>query len=190
MSAAAGRPGPDDAAVGGPDPELVGQLAFRSQLRHIFRRVLTFLDDVAADLGLSPLGYHAILVLGGAGAEGVPERDLVEQLASSRAHISVLTRSLVEAGLVSRGAAPGDRRQVLLRLTPAGWVTVRRIAADHQARVRRLVDDWEPAALEAMLEQIMIVYLGQPGRVRIERGPGPDGVAPRPPAGPSPTDAA
>lgn len=155
----------------GPDPVLIGQLAFRGHLRYIFRRVLTFLDDVAADFGLSPLGYHAILVLGAAGADGVAERELVEQLASSRAHISVLTRTLVQAGLVSRGSAPGDRRQVVLRLTPSGWATVRQIASDHQARVRRLVDDWDPAQLESMLEQIMTVYLGQPGRVRIERGP-------------------
>ncbi len=167
--------GPPDRAVAedGSDPELVGRLAFRSQLRYIFRRVLTFLDEVAADYGLSPLGYHVILVLGGAGPQGLAERDLVEQLASSRAHVSVLARTLVDAGLVSRGSAPGDRRQVLLRLTPLGWSTVRRIAADHQARLRRLVDDWEPAQLESMLEQIMTVYLGQPGRVRLERPPRP-----------------
>ncbi len=152
-----------------PDPDLIEQLAFRSQLRYMFRRALTMLDAAAAQHGLSPLGYHAVLALGGAGKEGMPEQDLVEQLASSRAHISVLTRQLLEAGLVRRLPVPSDRRRIMLSLTPSGWQVVRAIAAHHRRRMRELVEGWDPRAFEQLLERIMAVYLGLDGRVRVER---------------------
>ncbi|MGA7172073.1 MAG: MarR family transcriptional regulator [Candidatus Dormiibacterota bacterium] len=150
-------------------PELMEQLAFRSQLRYVFRRALTMLDAAASEAGLTPLGYHAVLVLGGAGVEGVQEQELVEQLASSRAHISVLSRSLLEAGLIARSPWPEDRRRIVLRLTDQGWRVVAQIAARHRERMRELVAGWDPSAFEQILERIMVVYLGLEGRVRVER---------------------
>lgn len=153
----------------GVGPELLEQLAFRSQLRYVFRRALTMLDAAASEAGLSPLGYHAVLVLGGAGLEGVQEQELVEQLASSRAHISVLSRSLLEAGLIARTPWPEDRRRIVLCLTDKGWAVVAQIAARHRERLRELVEGWDPSAFEQIMERIMVVYLGLEGRVRVER---------------------
>jgi DNA-binding MarR family transcriptional regulator len=153
----------------GVGPELLEQLAFRSQLRYVFRRALTMLDAAAAEAGLTPLGYHAVLVLGGAGLEGVPEQELVEQLASSRAHISVLSRSLLEAGLINRTPLPSDHRRIVLSLTDRGWTVVAKIAERHRERMRELVEGWDPSAFEQVLERIMDVYLGLEGRVRVER---------------------
>jgi DNA-binding MarR family transcriptional regulator len=160
---------PSAATPPGVGPELLEQLAFRSQLRYIFRRALTMLDAAAAEAGLTPLGYHAVLVLGGAGLEGVPEQELVEQLASSRAHISVLSRSLLEAGLIKRAPLPSDHRRIVLSLTDKGWAVVAKIAQRHRERMRELVDGWDPSAFEQVLERIMDVYLGLDGRVRVER---------------------
>ena len=151
------------------DPALVEQLAFRSQLRYIFRRALTALDASAAEFGLTPMSYHAVLVLGGAGPRGLAEQELVDQLASSRAQTSVVARGLAEAGLVERCSAGRDRRRVTLRLTPSGWEVVERIALSHRERMRSLVEGWDPAAFEQLLERIMSVYLGIDGRVRVER---------------------
>ena len=150
------------------DPELLQQLAFRSQLRYIFRRALTALD-AAAELGLSTMGYHAVLVLGGAGPAGISEQELVDQLSSSRAHTSVLARSLVEQGLIERGPMGKDRRRVTLRLTRRGWEVVAEIAERHRVRMQALVEGWDPSAFEELLERIMLVYLGLEGRVRVER---------------------
>jgi len=152
----------------GVGPELLEQLAFRSQLRYVFRRALTMLDAAASEAGLTPLGYHAVLVLGGAGLEGVQEQELVEQLASSRAHISVLSRSLLEAGLIARTPWPADRRRIVLHLTNTGWAVVAQIAARHRERMQELVEGWDPSAFEQILERIMVVYLGLEGRVRVE----------------------
>jgi len=151
------------------DPELLQQLAFRSQLRYIFRRALTALDAAAAELGLSTMGYHAVLVLGGAGPAGISEQELVDQLSSSRAHTSVLARSLVEQGLIERGPTGKDRRRVTLRLTRRGWEVVAEIAERHRIRMQALVEGWDPSAFEELLERIMLVYLGLEGRVRVER---------------------
>ncbi len=163
------RTTPEPTAPPGVSPELVEQLAFRSQLRYVFRRAITSLDSTAAASGLSPLGYHALLVLGGAGEAGVPEQELVEQLASSRAHISVLSRSLQEAGLVRRSHPDHDRRRIVLSLSGEGWRVVADIARSHRERMRELVRGWEPSAFEQVLERIMQVYLGLEGRVRVER---------------------
>jgi DNA-binding MarR family transcriptional regulator len=127
------------------------------------------LDAAAAEAGLTPLGYHAVLVLGGSGLEGVPEQELVEQLASSRAHISVLSRSLLEDGLINRTPLPADHRRIVLSLTDKGWAVVAQIAQRHRERMRELVDGWDPSAFEQVLERIMDVYLGLEGRVRVER---------------------
>lgn len=151
------------------DPALLEQLAFRSQLRYIFRRALTALDTAASELGLSTMGYHAVLVLGGAGPAGISEQELVDQLASSRAHTSVLARSLIEQGLIERGPLGKDRRRVNLRLTRRGWEVVAEIAERHRLRMRELVEGWDPSAFEELLERIMLVYLGLEGRVRVER---------------------
>ncbi|MGH7640051.1 MAG: MarR family winged helix-turn-helix transcriptional regulator [Candidatus Dormibacteria bacterium] len=155
----------------GVGPELLEQLAFRSQLRYIFRRALTSLDGTAQEFGLTPLGYHAVLVLGGAGLEGVQEQELVEQLSSSRAHISVLAHSLLEQGLISRTPWSQDRRRMVLRLTDRGWQVVADIASRHRQRMQELVQGWDPSAFEQILERIMDVYLGLEGRVRVEPFP-------------------
>jgi MarR family transcriptional repressor of emrRAB len=160
---AEGPPGPEV------DRQLVEQLAFRSQLRYIFRRALTALDSTAGEFGLSPMGYHAVLVLGGAGPGGLAEQELVDHLASSRAHTSVLAKALVQAGLIERCPLGEDRRRVSLRLTPEGWVVVEQIAERHRERLRELVEGWDPSAFEHLLERIMSVYLGLEGRVRVER---------------------
>jgi MarR family transcriptional repressor of emrRAB len=145
------------------------QLAFRSQLRYIFRRALTTLDGTAAEFGLSPMGYHALLVLGGAGPGGIAEQELVDHLASSRAHTSVLARSLARQGLVERGPTGTDRRRVTLRLTGDGWSVVEGIATYQRDRLQQMVEGWDPSAFEALLERIMSVYLGLEGKVRVER---------------------
>ena len=93
------------------------------------------------------------------------------QLASSRAHVSVVARALAEAGLVTRHRGAPDRRQVRLQLTDRGWDTVRGIAELHQSRLRAMVADWDPSTLERLLERIMAVYLGLPGHVRVETDP-------------------
>lgn len=167
------------------DPELLEQLAFRSQLRYFFRRAMTALDATAAEFGLTQMGYHAVLALGGAGPAGIAEQELVDNLASSRAHTSVLARSLARQGLLERCPADGDRRRVRLRLTARGWEVVEQIARQHRAQMSELVEGWDPSAFEELLERIMAVYLGLEGRVRVERlrradEPAPEGHNGRP----------
>ena len=151
-----------------PSPALLEQLAFRSQLRYFFRRALTALDASVSDHGLSPMGYHAVLVLGGAGPQGMWEHELVDNLSSSSAHTSVLTRQLVAQGLVARDREGPDRRRVTLRLTSQGWRALAAIADEHQQRLHELVEGWDPRAFEGLLERIMSVYLGLEGRVSVE----------------------
>lgn len=162
---------PEDPPAAEPDSELLEQLAFRSQLRYFFRRALTALDATAAEFGLSPMGYHAVLVLGGAGTAGLGEQEMVEHLASSPAHTSVLVRQLVSLGLIERRRGGQDRRRVSLRLTPKGWAVVAQIAGEHRRRLHSLVEGWDPRAFESLLERIMTVYLGLEGRVRVEPVP-------------------
>ena len=58
--------------------------------------------------------------------------------------ITGLTDELEKEGLVTREAAPDDRRSFLLRLTADGRQAFERIAAEHEAWVIEMFDDLGP----------------------------------------------
>ncbi|TVT52091.1 winged helix DNA-binding protein [Amycolatopsis rhizosphaerae] len=79
-------------------------------------------------LGLTPAQAEALGLL--AGREPLSLNGLGELLVcESGTNPSRIVDRLVGAGLVSRETDPGDRRHVLLRLTPEGRALARKVAA-------------------------------------------------------------
>ncbi|ACQ79980.1 transcriptional regulator, MarR family [Beutenbergia cavernae DSM 12333] len=78
---------------------------------------------------LSPREYDVLLQLAEAGPDGLRLGDLAEQTLLPQPSMSRMIDRLTSRGLVRRAASPGDRRGVLVVLTPAG--------ADLQARAAR-----------------------------------------------------
>ncbi len=95
----------------------------------------------------------AVLAEGGAmSQQALCGRTRMDKVTVSRAAIS-----LVERGLISRGANPSDQRSHLVALTPAGWDLYEQVAPkalDLERRLFASFSDAERAQLTAMLERM------------------------------------
>ena len=127
----------------------------------LFRQAVALVDGEAAAEGLSPAQYHVLLALAGrAGADGLPESELVRHLDASRAHVSTLVRSLQAAGLVVDWRDAEDRRQVRLAVTDAGWALLERLGARQERVLRQFVAGIDRGEIEAIISDISARYLG------------------------------
>jgi len=135
-------------------------------MRMLFRHAVALVDSQATAEGLSPAQYHVLLALAAqAGEGGLPESELVRHLDASRAHVSALVRSLQASGLTLDWRDAGDRRQVRLAVTDAGWALLERLG-DRQERVLRdFVGGLDPAEIEAIIADISARYLGLGERI-------------------------
>src|SRR5205814_3061103 len=84
--------------------------------------------------------------------------ELANAVLLSKSGLTRLVDRIEEAGLVRRAAAPGDRRSLLIVLTPSGAKALKRAAPIHADGIRRhfvaYVRDSEAAAVEAALSRV------------------------------------
>ena len=84
--------------------------------------------------------------------------ELASAVLLSKSGLTRLVDRIEEAGLVQRAAAPGDRRSLLIVLTPSGEKTLKRAAPIHEDGIRRhfaaYIRDDEAPAVEAALGRI------------------------------------
>jgi DNA-binding MarR family transcriptional regulator len=136
----------------------------RARMRMLFRHAVSLVDQLAIDEGLSPAQYHLLLALAArAGDGGLPESELVRHLDASRAHVSTLVRSLQSAGLTLDWRDAGDRRQVRLAVTDAGWALLERLGARQEQALREFVAEVDPDEIQEIIADISARYLGLGG---------------------------
>jgi DNA-binding MarR family transcriptional regulator len=136
----------------------------RARMRMLFRHAVSLVDRLAIDEGLSPAQYHLLLALAArAGDGGLPESELVRHLDASRAHVSTLVRSLQSAGLTLDWRDAGDRRQVRLAVTDAGWALLERLGARQEQALREFVAEVDPGEIQEIIADISARYLGLGG---------------------------
>lgn len=141
------------------DPRAAVRL--RARMRMLFRRAVARVDAAAQAEGLSPAQYHALLALASEAGEGdIGERDLVRHLEASRAHVSMLVRSLAEAGLVRDWRPADDRRQLRLAVTDRGWSVLERLGERQEAALREYVAELDPGEVQGIIDEIANRYLG------------------------------
>ena len=87
----------------------------------------TFMDNAAAEFGLTPPQAHALLILD----MPLHMSALAERKLCDPSSVTSLVKRLEHAGLVQRVVDPHDRRARLVRLTPKG----RRLRARLQQRL-------------------------------------------------------
>ncbi len=133
----------------------------RARMRMLFRRAIAQVDAVAQAEGLSPAQYHVLLALAAeAGEADLGQSDLVRHLETSRAHVSMMVRALVDAGLVREWRPPGDRRQLRLAVTRSGWSLLERLGERQEAVLHSFVAALDPAEIGAIVDEIANRYLG------------------------------
>jgi DNA-binding MarR family transcriptional regulator len=115
------------------------ELEALATFRYALRQFLHFSDEAARAAGLTPQQHQALLsVQGFPGRARVTISELAERL-QIRHHSAVgLVNRLVALGLLRREASAADRRQVYVRLTPAGAKVLHTLSAAHRAELRRL----------------------------------------------------
>ncbi|HEV7677809.1 MAG TPA: MarR family transcriptional regulator [Candidatus Dormibacteraeota bacterium] len=133
----------------------------RARMRMLFRQAVSRIDSAAQAEGLSPAQYHVLLALAArAGEAGLAETQLVQYLDASRAHVSVLVRSLETSGLVRDWRDADDRRQVRLAVTDAGWELLERLGDRQEEVLREFVEGIDAAEIQGIVSEISTRYLG------------------------------
>jgi MarR family transcriptional regulator, organic hydroperoxide resistance regulator len=133
----------------------------RARMRMLFRQAVSRIDGAAQAEGLSPAQYHVLLALAArAGEAGLAETQLVQHLDASRAHVSVLVRSLETSGLVRDWRDADDRRQVRLAVTEAGWELLERLGDRQEEVLREFVEGIDASEIQGIVSEISTRYLG------------------------------
>ena len=106
--------------------------------------------------GASAAGFSALVVLTSAGGR-LELKTLRRRLGWSKANATEVTATLEARGLVARRRLAGDRRAVLLSLTPAGAELVERLFPGHAERVRSTfapLDEREKRSLASLCRKL------------------------------------
>ena len=107
---------------------------FRYALRMFFR----FSEAAAAEAGLTPRQYQALLaVRGWDGPEPITIGDLAERLQLQHHSAVGLVQRLVRHALLARRPSRRDRRRVTLAVTAKGQRLLATLASAHRAELRR-----------------------------------------------------
>lgn len=112
--------------------------------------------EMLRPFGLSGTAYNVLRILRGS-PEGLSCREVSERLVSHDPDVTRLADRLIEAGWVERDRARGDRRVVILRVTPAGLALLARIDQPMLDLHRSQLGHLAPEALDTLirlLEQV------------------------------------
>jgi DNA-binding MarR family transcriptional regulator len=142
------RPDLDSSPVG-----VIGRLS------RLTRYVERSLDDNFKPFGLTRWTYDVLATLR---RSGPPYRlsptDLFEEMMITSGAMTNRIDRLEEAGLVARLPDPGDRRGVLVELTPAGFELVDRVVESHvahEAQILRGLSAEERSHLAGLLAKLL-----------------------------------
>lgn len=95
--------------------------------------------------GLSHTVFELLLVVGRAGPDGVPVRDIAQARVLTSGGATRLVQRAADQGLIERGPSPDDGRVQLIRLTPAGEELLLRASAVHARNIEQYLVDVLPA---------------------------------------------
>lgn len=109
-----------------------------ADFRATIRIFLAFSEDAAAEAGLSPRQHQALLAV-----RGVPQGEatvgyLAQRLILRPHTVSELVKRLSALGFLTGEVAQGDRRKLVLHLTPKAEILLRTLSAAHQQEIRRI----------------------------------------------------
>jgi DNA-binding MarR family transcriptional regulator len=115
-------------------------------LLYLARELEAALDHHHQAQGLSRGRWQLMMQLYKTGGEGLTPAELADQTGVTRAAVTGLVDSLVEAGYVSRGeVGDDDRRTYRVRLTAEGNSFLEALLPDHLRRMQSLMEALTPA---------------------------------------------
>jgi MarR family transcriptional regulator, organic hydroperoxide resistance regulator len=136
-------------------PERPDPLRVYFRFLRLHRRVAGAIAAELKSIGLSIPQFDLLSTL--SEREGATQQELAERLYVTKGNVSGLVDRLVEAGLVERRAAAGDRRSHALHLTGKGRELAERGIAAQRAYVTRTLGRLPDRDL-ATLERIVLAW--------------------------------
>ncbi|MFT3813788.1 MAG: MarR family winged helix-turn-helix transcriptional regulator [Acidovorax sp.] len=135
-------------------PPTKTELEALSEFRYQLRRFLRFSEEAAQAEGLTPQQYQLLLhVKGYPGRDWATVGELAERLQAQPHGALALVARCEALGLVQRESGAADKRQVLVRLSPAGEERLLRLAALHRRELRSLKEVFQVARISAFTGQ-------------------------------------
>jgi DNA-binding MarR family transcriptional regulator len=143
------------------DPQSLRSLA---EFRVALRRFLAASEVISRSAGVTQQQYQALLAIRTWSGEAMTMKDLAGELLLTHHAAVQLVNRLARADLAERAPSHGDRRSVLLRLTPTGDSLMKALASEHLREMRRQ----EPLLAGALrrLRAIPSQHEGGPGEPR------------------------
>jgi DNA-binding MarR family transcriptional regulator len=148
--------------------ELKQKIPFRNLEQEAYLSLLRTTDALATqvesrlkDFGLTGTQYNALRILRGAGAEGLPCREIGERMIAHDPDITRLMNRLEDRGYVTRTRDAHDRRVIYGKVTTAGLKLLREMDApvDKFGReMLRHVGQEKLKQLIELLEQVRSPY--------------------------------
>lgn len=117
------------------------ELTLAGLLVETHRALACELARVHARHGLQGSDFDALLRLQRSPGQSLRMRDLAAQTGLSTSGVTTLADRLCTAGWVRRDTAPGDRRSIIVTLTPVGAEVLARDIEDLLPVIRRLLCD-------------------------------------------------
>ncbi|WP_150249089.1 MarR family winged helix-turn-helix transcriptional regulator [Nocardiopsis deserti] len=118
------------------------------------------IEDFFAEEGLEVWEFDVLATLRRSGApHRLAAKELVAMAMVGSAAMTHRVDRLVDRGLVTRGVDPGNRRRVLVELTPEGLALVDRVLEGHVANELRLLgglDAGQREQLEGLLRTLLL----------------------------------
>lgn len=109
-----------------------------AEFRRQIRRFLWFSEDVARQHGIEPRQHQALLTLKGLPDGVAPTIGEIASRLFIQHHSAVeLVNRLAKAGYIVRTKAAQDKREVWVRLTPAGRTLLRELSLAHRIELER-----------------------------------------------------
>ncbi len=154
--------------VKGLQAELRQNIPFTSREQEAYLSLLRTADALQArvearlkEFGLTATQYNALRILRGAGAEGLPCREIGERMITHDPDITRLLNRLEDRGFVERTRARHDRRVIYGKITAAGLKLLREMDGPIDKHGREIFCHVGQEQLKQLIELLELVRSGK-----------------------------
>ncbi|MGA2201125.1 MAG: MarR family transcriptional regulator [Terriglobales bacterium] len=148
--------------------ELKQKVPFTSREQEAYLSLLRTADALQAqvearlkEFGLTGTQYNALRILRGAGAEGLPCREIGERMITRDPDITRLLNRLEDRGFVERTRAKYDRRVIYGKITAAGLKLLRELDNPIEKHSREMLRHVGQEKLRQLIELLELVRGGK-----------------------------
>ncbi|HEU4635302.1 MAG TPA: MarR family transcriptional regulator [Edaphobacter sp.] len=137
------------------DHEFERVLSELASFRYLLRKFLRFSESAARELEITPQQHQLMLGIAGFTGSGKATVSELAEFLQERHHsvVGLIDRAEL-SGLVRRENAPGDRRVVVVSLTPRGRNILRKLSFKHRDELKQLREELLKLATESHVKSV------------------------------------